>query len=273
MWGSWSAVLAKLMFRKKLIIRTGYMLSLNFMKEHPNNRLEFVMKFIEFISFKNADGIITTSQSNLKFIEYNYKPKGKHVLILNYIEPDIFKPLNETKIRNSICFIGRLSKEKNLFNLLKALKDLPYSLSIIGTGELYENLRDYADKYNFNLTFFGNIPNHQLPKILNQHEVFILPSLYENMPKTLLEAMSCGMPVIGTNVKGINEVISDGVNGLLCDTDSYSIKKTIRTLFGDKKLMIELGINARKTIVEDYNLKKLSSKEIKLIDELLIEKS
>lgn len=270
MWGSWSAVLTNLIYRKKLVVRTGYMLSIDLAKENPKSGIKWIMKSIERIAYRFADGIITSSPSNFEYVEKNYDPFGIHVLIPNYVEAEIFKPINTIKKKGSICFVGRLNQEKNLFVLLEALKSLPYTLTIIGSGRQEEELRISANKNEVNANFLGNIPNHDLPKILNSHELFILPSIRgEGMPKTLLEAMSCGMPVIGTNVKGINEVIEHGKNGILCDTDSNSIRKAIITLMEDEKLRKKLGENARRTIVENYNLSNLAEKELKLMEELV----
>ena len=269
MWGAWSAILTKLFYKKKIVVRTGYMLSINFRRSNPKSRRIWVKKLIERIAYKLADGIITTSQSNFEYVERNYDPPGIHVLIPNYVETDVFKPMTIVKTKGSICFIGRLNKAKNLFALLEALKGLPYRLTIIGSGEQEERLKNFAIKHDINAKFLGNIPNHGLPKILNQHELFILPALWENMPKTLLEAMSCGMPVIGTNVKGIGEVIEHGKNGILCDTDSNSIREAIITLIEDEELKQKLGENARRTIVENYSLDNLAKKELGLMEALV----
>jgi len=267
MWGSWSAILAKLFYRKRLIVRTGYMLSIN--STMSNSKIKWIAKAIERVAYKFADAVITSSQSNFEYVEKNYHPSGIHALIPNYIETDIFKPLNGNKVKGSICFVGRLNQEKNLCALLKALKGLPYTLTIIGSGNEEEKLRKLANENEINVNFLGNIPNHALPKILNEHELFILPSLYENMPKTLLEAMACGMPVIGTNVKGINEVIEHGENGILCDTNADSIRDAIISLMENEELMQELGENARKTIVENYSLSNLAEKELELMEKLI----
>ena len=269
MWGSWSAVLTKLVYREKLVVRTGYMLSINFMKRNPKSWKKWIMKSIERVAYKFADGIITTSQSNFKYVKKNYNPHGVHVVIPNYVETAVFKPMNMARKKDSICFVGRLSQEKNLFALLEALKGLPYTTDIIGSGEQSEQLEKFTNKNGINANFLGNIPNHKLPEILNRYELFILPSLWENMPKTLLEAMACGMPVIGTNVKGINEVIEHDRNGILCGTDSNSIREAIITLMKDEELKQELGANARRTIVENYSLSNLARKELKLMEELL----
>ena len=118
------------------------------------------------------------------------------------------------------------------------------------------------------MNFLGNIPNRELPKILNQHEVFVLPSLWEGMPKTLLEAMACGLPVIGTRIDGTKEVIEHGKNGILCETDSNSIREAIINVMENEKLKQKLGENARRTIVENYSLPNLAEKELKLMGEL-----
>lgn len=264
MWGSWSAILAKLIHRKKLVVRAGYMLSINFAHRNPKSRKKWTRKWVERIAYKFANGIITTSQTNYEYVEKKYHPLGIHVLIPNYVETDVFKPMEVSKQKGSICFIGRLSKEKNLFALLEALKGLPYSLSIIGSGEQAAQLREFARKNQVKESFLGNIPNHELPNILNQHELFILPSLWEGMPKTLLEAMSCGLPVIGTKIDGIREVIKDGWNGILCNTDSDSMREAIMSLIENEELKKRLGLNARKTIEERFSLRKLAEEELKL---------
>lgn len=270
MWGSWSAVLARLIYRKKLIVRTGYILSINFMKANPKSRRRWLMKAIERIAYRLASGIITTSQTNFEYVERNYRPRSTHVLIPNYVETDVFKPVNIEKKKGSICFVGRLTGEKNLFALLQALKSLPYTLTIIGSGEQEEQLKQLANKNKVNVNFLGNIPNHELPEILNQHELFILPSLWEGMPKTLLEAMSCALPVIGTKIEGTREVIEHGKNGILCDTDSNSIREAIMALMEDEELKQRLGENARKTIEERFSLEKLIDNELELYSQLLV---
>jgi glycosyltransferase involved in cell wall biosynthesis len=268
--GSWSAVLTKLIYRKKLVVRTGYMLSIDLAKENPKSGIRWIMISIERIAYRFADGIITSSPTNFEYVEKNYNPFGIHVLIPNYVEAEIFKPINPIKKKGSICFVGRLNQEKNLFALLEALKGLPYTFTIIGSGEQEEQLKNFANKNKVNANFLGNIPNHELPKILNQHEIFILPSSRgEGMPKTLLEAMACGLPVIGTNVKGINEVIEHGKNGILCNTDADSIREPIIKLMEDEELKQKLGENARRTIVENYSLDNLAERELELMEELI----
>ena len=269
MLGAWSAVLAKLIYRKKLVVRTGYMLSIHFAKRNPKSRRKWVMRSIERLAYKLANAIITTSQANFEYVEKNYHPHRSHILIPNYVETDIFRPMDVAKRKGSICFVGRLTQQKNLFALLEALEGLPYTLSLIGSGEQGEQLKEFATGKQVKADFLGNVPNHELPEILNQHELFILPSLWEGMPKTLLEAMSCGLPVIGTDIDGIREVIKHGENGILCHTDSGSIRQAIMSLMEKEELKLRLGESARRTIVDSYSLDCLVEKELKLMEALL----
>ena len=85
-------------------------------------------------------------------------------------------------------------------------------------------------------------------------KVFILPSLYEGHPKVLIEAMACGMPIIGANTPGIREMIQHQDNGFLCGTDVKSIRKAIVTVLGDHKLRQRIGNNARKHAVTKFSL-------------------
>jgi glycosyltransferase involved in cell wall biosynthesis len=89
------------------------------------------------------------------------------------------------------------------------------------------------------------------------------------MPKVLLEAMSCGLPVIGSKIDGTKEVIVHGENGLLCDTGSNSIREAIVTVMNDTELRDKLGANARKTIMENYSLELILDKELILLQGLI----
>lgn len=266
--GAWAALIAKVIYKKILIVRTGYMWSKFICYETNNVFKRKIVKFIERFIYKYADGIITSSKEDYNYMNYNYKTNGMCIVVPNYIDISKFKPMNLEKKENSICFVGRLEKQKNLFELLKSFMGLSYRLMIIGDGSLKSKLKKYAEGNKVNVEFLGTIPNDNLPRILNECEIFILPSLYEGMPKTLLEAMACGLPVIGTNVDGIKEVIMDKINGVLCDTDSESIRNTIINLIGDNNLKARLGINARNTIVRNYSLDEIIKRELKLYKEL-----
>jgi glycosyltransferase involved in cell wall biosynthesis len=268
MLGSWTAVVAKYVFRLPLLVRTGYVLSIFYDRQEKPLAIRYVARLVELISYKTADGVISSSPRGYQYVEKTYSPPGIHRMIPNYIETDVFEPMSVSPESGTLCFVGRLAPQKNLFALLEALASLPYSLTVIGSGEQSDELGAYADQHGVDVSLAGTIPNHELPAELNRHEAFILPSLYEGMPKSLLEAMSCGLPVIGTDVVGINEVVDGETTGILCDTDAESIREAITTLMNDAELQRRLGTNAREEIVENYSLAEIARRERTLIGEL-----
>jgi len=269
MLGSWAGVVAKWLYKKKLVVRCGYEW-LNFLENQKKSLWKRVaVKFIEKIAYRNADKIILTSEKDKNFIVKRFKIKPEKITVIpNYIDTDLFKPLSIPKEKNSIIFVGRLEKEKNLFNLIEAITTLPINLVIIGNGSLKEKLKNFAKEKNAKVEFKENIPNEKLPEELNKSEIFILPSFYEGCPKALLEAMACGLLCIGTNVEGIKEIIQHKENGYLCEPDAKSIKKAILEVLNDKDLQEKISQNARKTILEKFSLEKILEKEIKIYQSL-----
>lgn len=264
MLGAWSAVIASVLYRIPLLVRTGYVLSIFYERKGQPWPLRFLSRCLERVAYLAADGVITSSKVGYKYVEARYSPSGDHLMLPNYIETDVFLPMNVDKTPNSICFVGRLAPQKNLQVLLTALEGLRCQLTVVGSGPLEEVLINQAECLDMDVEFLDNVPNHDLPELLNRHEVFVLPSQYEGMPKTLLEAMSCGLAVVGTDVIGIREVIEDGETGLLCDTDSGSIRGTLERVLSDDQLRHKLGAKAREEIVETYSLPTILTQEREL---------
>jgi glycosyltransferase involved in cell wall biosynthesis len=281
MWGSWAAVLSKLFFKKRLVVRCGYEFYKNtFIREHSitQNRAfihHFLYKIfgfiLEFISYHSADRIIVNNLSNLRFISRNFKVRTTKITLLrNYINTDQFKPLNvKRKMRNRLLFVGRLHPVKNITGLLNALDGLNIGLDIVGKGQQERELRSFAENNDLDVNFFGVVPNSRLPELINRYSIYILPSLFENNPKTLLESMACGIAVIGSNVEGIKEIIKHKANGLICETDAESISQAINTLIHNKRLRERVGRNARSFILNNCSLDRIVDKEYSLYKELI----
>ena len=261
--GSWKAVIAKKIFKKKLIIRQGYQWSIFARKLKLPKWKILVIDLIERFAYKNADAIMTSSRADIDYIIKKYKTHPWRVhYIPNYIDTELFSPdvLHREK-HNQIITVAKLEEQKNLKNLIKAVRGLDIKLVIIGKGSLKKKLKKIAP---VNVEFIKSIPNNNLPKELNKSKLFILSSLYEGCPKTLLEAMACDVPVIGTNVTGIKEIIRNGENGYLCETSAESIRETIKKVLENKN-----PVSGRQTIIDDFSLNKIVEKEINIYRALL----
>ena len=104
---------------------------------------------------------------------------------------------------------------------------------------------------------------------MNRSRVFVAPSRSEGHPKALIEAMACGMVVIGTDVAGVRDVISHGANGWLCAPGAGAIRAAITHLFGDAALRDRLGAAARTFAVENYALERIADMEYTLYREVV----
>ena len=220
------------------------------------------------ISYNLADLIIISNNYEKKFINKIFRINQKKIRVIpNYIDINRFKPISVEKKEKSILFIGRLNEFKNLDNLIESFIYLDdFSLDIIGNGELKSSLINKVEKLKLQskIKFLGTIPNSKLPEIINQYSIFILPSNMEGNPKTLLEAMSCGIACIGTNNPGINQIITHRKNGYLCNFDSKSIANAIKIVNNNIDLKDFIGKNARQYIIENHSIDRIFKKEMRI---------
>lgn len=261
--GSWSAVFAKILFGKKLNFHTGYTESLSYINKSFIDKILIII--IEFFAYKSATISTVTSEYQKEYATEKYAPK-KIFVIPNGIDTKIFKPCKRDRSEKiNLFLVARLHPEKNILNLLEALKDLKnVSLKIVGRGPLEKGILEFKKKYDLDLEIVPSIPNSKISEAYNSTDIYIQPSIYEGNPKTILEAMSCGLPVIATDIKGMRGVIMHNESGYLCKTDSQSIKEALLEIIENTKLREKIGSGARKTIEEKYDLDEIVRKEIKI---------
>jgi glycosyltransferase involved in cell wall biosynthesis len=256
----------------KFLARCGYLLSEFEEKQSGVNSLKAISaRQLERTVFRSADLIeITTVSAADRVMDMYTIDRTKIRVIPNYVETGKFLYRQKRNVKgNRILAIGRLEEQKNFKALIHALAPLDVKFTIIGEGSQRDELEAASRDGTAKIQLLGNVPNNELPAILNESDLFILPSLYEGHPKALLEAMACGLPVIGTRVAGIQEIIRDGENGILCDTDPESIREAASKLLDDVPLRQRLGDAARRFVGENFSLEKVLEMELSLIEELM----
>ncbi len=260
--GTIPAIITKIFFQKPFVF--NYAFDYKKFAEIDNNSLaKLLLRAACPLAIRFADNILAANKNILKNL-----PKNKTIYSPNGVDTKVFKPfLVKTKPnhRMNILSVGRMEKQKNFAALLKAMADLPAKLTIVGNGSLKEELVDLAKKENIDLEIIDKVENDKMPEMYNRADIFVLPSLIEGHPKVLLEAMCCGLPVIGTKTEGTNEIIDDRVNGLLTGIDAADIRSAIKIFMKNEKLRQSCGSKARRTIIGDYDIKKLVNKEIKML--------
>ncbi len=216
--------------------------------------------------YRACDMATVSSSADRDYIVSKYSiPEKKITLLTNYIDCEKFSAMNLVESRaRRVLFVGRLSRQKNLVNLIKSLSDLDIGLDIYGDGEQETILKETASNFGVDVRFMGKVNNNDLPEVYNSYRYFILPSLYEGMPKTLLEAMACGCICIGTNVEGIKEVISNKVNGFIIDgIDANSINNKITEVVSenDDRSILDCSAEAVRYIQENHSLGTITKAE------------
>jgi glycosyltransferase involved in cell wall biosynthesis len=174
-------------------------------------------------------------------------------VIPNGVEFNKFENLSRHDLRNKlkikkdekvIIFVGRLHPIKGLPYLIEAMKIIyqkcPKSkLLIVGDGEEKNNLENLVKKLNLNVcaTFIGMVPNETVPEYMVASDVFVLPSLSEGFPVVILEAMASALPIVTTKVRGLPEIIKNGVNGILVEPrNSEEIAEKVLLLLNNNEL-------------------------------------
>lgn len=254
--GAIPALITHWLLRKPLIVRAGFQWYTFASRQGASHLKLWFIALIETLSYRSARAIVHTTQQDADFVAKRYRVNtSKLHVIPNYVDTDLFKPMSIEKQPRTICFVGRLEKQKNVRALIEAMKDVDGTLVIYDNGSLKSELEELARALHVNAQFRGRIANEELPIALNACDIFVLPSFYEGNPKVLLEAMACGLPVVGTDVEGIKSVIEDGQTGLICQTNPESIRHAINSLLTDPALRARLGEAARHLILQSSSLK------------------
>ncbi len=137
--------------------------------------------------------------------------EGKLKVVCNFVDPIKLDQLKRAEIPDTrddfYVYVGRLSEEKGVATLLKAAKDLPYKLKLVGGGHLYDGfIAEYGNCDN--IEFMGHQPAEKVAEILLSAKCLVLPSeCYENNPLSVIEALCAGIPIVGANIGGIPELI------------------------------------------------------------------
>ncbi len=270
MWGSWVGVILKFILNKPLIIRCGYEIYRNEIILNKSLLRKIFLKILSKTCYSYADGILVTTKSIKSFIIQNFKIRKKKILIQkNWIDPTKFYSLPKKKKLNSI-FVGRLSEEKNLIDLIKIIKKINIPLSIYGEGPQKNILKNMiGKKFKNKITIKGNIQNNKLPSIYNKHNIFFLNSKVEGQPKSLLEAMSCGLIVIGKNSSGINEIIKHKKNGFLLNRNYSNLNEIFKIIKYKNRKNYNMPLQARKYILDNHSIAKYIEIEKKIYKKII----
>lgn len=223
-----------------------------FLSKYYTSKGEFVLKHIDKIGF-------VAESSSLHFIEIH--PRfDKNNVFFNYNGVPEYKVNDTTKNPEvlSICCVGTICERKGQRFIIEALKELPENLlgkihiNIIGNGTIKDELYNTCKDNNILdfISFLGS--RTDIAEILAENDIFILPSLGEGLPISILEAMRQGLPIISTRVGGIPEMIIEGETGFLIEPSKEGVKDFLMNL--DKYDWKKMGDNSKRLFDERFSL-------------------
>ncbi len=228
--------------------------------------------------FKKADYIISASldyiqNSQIKKIYKKYSNKFKEIPFS--INTKEFKPLENIQKENIVLFVGGLDKAhyfKGVDILIKAIsqiKDIDWKLKIIGEGELQKDLINLANnlKIDNRVEFIGKLKKEELIKNYQTAKVLVLPSINSNeaFGIVLIEAMSCGTPVIASNLPGVRTVFENQKSGFKIEPKNIEdLKSKIELILNDKKNYQNMSQAAHKLVLEKYSEEVINLKILEL---------
>jgi glycosyltransferase involved in cell wall biosynthesis len=254
------------------IVRGGYLLSRFLGNRSPTLRARFGLWRREMSLFHQADRVLLPTADDARAARRAYRlPRRKVAVIPNFVDTNLFRPRPDVScVPGLVAFVGRIAPQKNLPALIEAMAGLDNTrLRIIGDGPDREQIERLAQACNVSVEMIGRVSHEQLPDLLAECEVFVLPSLYEGLPKSLIEAMAAGMPVVATRVQGNEAVIRHGETGWLCDDASpESLRAGLAGLLANAYLRAQMGSNAREYAVDHFSLDSVLAREIAIYREM-----
>ena len=180
-------------------------------------------------------------------------------VIHNGIDCETFVPSAGDTERSEILFVGRLKETKGVRELLEAFASIATersesTLRFVGEGPLDAELRERVAEYGLDSRVFfeGAVPNEELPSIYAESALFALPSDMEGFPRTVLEAMACGTPVVTSDLPQLRSVV-ERVGETVPTGDVDALASSLRGLLDDASRRRELARTAREYVVEHHS--------------------
>lgn len=258
---------------KKVLIQHGS-------KTAPLVKPGFILyKFLTRLLIRLSDAILLLSTEELESWA-DFEPKGQYYRVDN---PFIaVKSDNLTNIFGSkkscptLLFVGRLIKQKGIFDLLDAmpliLRQIDCHLLIAGDGEERKEIKRYLEKANLekSVTLLGYLDFDHLCDIYRSASVFVLPTYFgEGFPGVIVEAMSFGLPIVTTPIRGSRDHLQDGIHALFVNSkDPDAIAEAVLSLLNDPKLCSDVRC-ANLNKVKEFAPENVVPKYVEIFSQLL----
>jgi len=236
--------LIKIFFGKRWVASTHAMYDLK-----KDTRLALIIRWI----LNGADAVLTLSEPSRRELMAIGVRQEKLINQITWVDQYIFRPMDrglcrkriERKDNFTVLFVGRLLEIKGVRDLIAVAEDTPHiDFVFIGDGPLAP-LLNQKSKQSYNISFLSKLENKALPVYYNAADVFIMPSQYkEGLGSVIVEALSCGTPVICTSLGGMAEILDDSV-AVLIEPTKENMRSAIVDLYNNREKLTRMRKNAR----------------------------
>ncbi len=239
--------------------------------------IRLVQKILEKKFFQKSSGIFSVTKEIAYFYENNYKIRKQNLFVFNNgVWPERFEPnftLRKTETIK-LGFVGNISWWQGLETVIKAVSDVNYRnnvhLTIVGDGNELNKLKSIvANNKAVNIEFLGQLSSSQIPKIMKEFDIGVVSKSIRGeglSPIKLYEYWAAGLPVIATNLPGLDIVshIKGGLNYEMDDVQSF--KKTLKTIISNRNEWRTYRENGRRYVEENANWHKIGQSTVEIIE-------
>jgi N-acetyl-alpha-D-glucosaminyl L-malate synthase BshA len=233
-------------------------------------------------SLDQSDAVTAVSNYLAEKTVQNFNPSNKIEVIYNFIDPEFYKRHDTYNLKSQLApygekvlmHISNFRPVKRVSDTIKILKEIikkhSAKLLLVGDGPDRTECENLVRELNLNehVRFLGK--QTSIVELLSIADLFLLPSQSESFGLSALEAMSCGVPVIGSNIGGIPEVVAHGETGYVAELgDVERMAKYAISLFDNPKKLKIFSENARKVAIEKFDSNIIVPQYIKLYERLL----
>lgn len=253
-----------------LIARGGYLWSRFVTHEQgPDSDAAQVAAARERLVCQAADMVVGTTDDMVEDLAWRYGLNRSQTRVVpNYILGDVAPVEVCDRERGLLLYAGQLVKRKRVDLLIEAVAKLPeetrsrVTLEVIGEGAERKALEELAKQLGAPVVFKPRIPHRELLQRMARCTLYVQASAWEGHPKTVLEAMGTGAPVIVADAPGLGEVVDHGSTGLRVSGDADAFSNAMNELLGDEDWRELLGAAAARAMVMRLGLNAIVPQEI-----------
>lgn len=228
-------------------------------------------------SFRLADLNLSVSRPLEDMLRLHARPRGRCEVLLRGVDQTLFFPASELTGNPHVIFVGRIEPAKGVFDLLSAwinvLRDCPDArLTVVGRdqtgGRFLRKAHSLGIEHSIRLT--GPLPPPAVAELMRQSRLLCLPSDDEGTPNCVMEALSCGLPVVATRVGGIPDIVEHEKTGLLIEKGEVaSLAAALVTLLLDASRCARMGQLAHAFARAHLDARQSASRLVELFEELV----